>query len=43
LLDIEDLDEEEIDILKEKYVKIAKSAIKESSKNKEADSAELKE
>lgn len=37
LLDIEDLDEDELNILKEKYVKMAKSAIKESSKDKEKD------
>ncbi len=43
LIDIEDLDEDEIDILKEKYVKIAKSVVKEGLKNKEADSVELKE
>jgi low affinity Fe/Cu permease len=36
LLDIEDLEEDEIDALKEKYIKIAKSAINESLKNKES-------
>lgn len=33
LLDLEDLDEEEIDMLKEQYVKIAKSAIEKRTSN----------
>lgn len=42
LLDIEDLDEDEINMLKEKYINIAKTAIKEGLKNKNTGSNELK-
>lgn len=34
LLDLEDLDEDEIDMLREQYVKIAKSAIEKRTSNK---------
>lgn len=41
MLDIEDLDEDEIEMLKEKYIEIAKAAIKEGLKNKKAGGIEL--
>ncbi|MBD3808081.1 MAG: low affinity iron permease family protein [Epsilonproteobacteria bacterium] len=41
LLDIEDLDEDEIEMLKEKYIEIAKAIIKEGLKNKKAGGIEL--